>query len=470
MSSNLTPRRVPRGKSPLIVPIPSQETTPQLLEDARSRLIGRLCSELPLPREDAHSLPTVSLVVESYNDSVRLLKVFREEAAQLITAVCRAGTIAQLSGAQRADKLKEAEDTEVQRLTALVSFAPIKVSDTLKPELFAKSADDALQILLLDLNAATRAFVDDLLKAFDQLHKHEIVGLIDWPIESACRFRFHEKHLFERGVTENVHMYDDNLSEATTYTTTRSGKVDHYQRTSDHHLANAKRHSLPLYQSLIPKRVRDLIDAIPSWLIPEIVIIDGNLFRADLSYQHCEIKEWEETKSVTYFHRDPALVLGDCLVLAGWMCEERDAELIDRNEQARNSFAKRHDQRTKAKDLSRQHVVLALWMQAIPLLVHLLAAVFWAPLHLFAVVFAVALLFPVTSAIKEYAWAHDAAPSYSQYVTGLAATALAVIAIHCLILAALQDSLLLLVAAVFSALFSWQISRYTLAALHNPVA
>ena len=468
MSTSFTPGRAPRGKPPLIITSVSAQERPPLLEAARDRLIGRLWAELPLHGQDAHTLSTVSLVVEAYNDSVRMLKVFREEAVQLVTAVCRAGTIAQLSSAKRADKLRGAEVTEIQRLTALVSLAPIQVSDTLKPELFAKSADDALQILLLDLNTATRAFVDNLLNAFDQLHEHQIVGLVDWPIESACRFRFHEKHLYERDVTDNVDRYDDN--ETTTYTNTRSGTVDHFRYTSDHHLANAKRHSLPTYEPLIPTRVRDLIDAIPSWLIPEMVIIDGDLFRADVSYQHCHAKEWQETESVTFYHRDPALVLGDSLVLAGWLCEERDSELIERNQQARINSAQRCDQRARAKDLSRRHAVLALWLQAIPLLVHFVAVLIWAPLHLFAVALSVALLFPVTFAIKEYAWARDAVLGYSHYVAGLAATALAVIAIHCLILGALHHSPLLLFAAVVSAVFSWLTSRYMAAALHDPVA
>jgi hypothetical protein len=211
-------------------------------------------------------------------------------------------------------------------------------------------------------------------------------------------------------------------------------------------LAGAKRYALSEYRPLIPQRVRDLLDAIPPWLGPEVEIVDGELFRTDVTQEHSKTKEWVETQ--TYYHEDPALTLADYFVLGSWRGADREAELkrLDRKKTKHQKHLRAQSQAAQARCWG--HAGKALWLQAIPLVVHMVAVGFWPALHYLAVIVSVALLSPVYFALKEHALARQAIVGHAYYVLGLAAAVSLVLAFNCGILGVLNRSIALVFAGL----------------------
>jgi hypothetical protein len=217
--------------------------------------------------------------------------------------------------------------TEAGKDFTFLTLDPIRVSVNLEPELFARSpAEGAIQ-LQRDLTESVRKFVDDFLAVLDKLVELRVVGTIEWPIPTGCRFRFFRTHLEVSAEREwDETSLDGRKQTRRTYHRTYTAHTLHGQQ---QHLADARRTELPTYTRSMPQGVRELCDDIPTWLEERVDVVDGDLFRSDAVEEHIRTETQtdlvRETETELVYHEDPAIVAGP-FVLATWLCEEVDAE------------------------------------------------------------------------------------------------------------------------------------------------
>ena len=397
----------------------------------KKSLTDRILSRLGFTQHDYSGRGTVKEVVKTYGRSIERLGSVRDEAAQFIEALCKTHFYIHERDAQRVDRLQQAATEELGNLLNDVRLSSISVSPNLEAELFTLDAFDAYSLLRDHLHRSVEGFVENFFAVLDRLVEHQVVGEIEWPLETGCRFRCFETHLRERDV--NTTRSD--------MTITTTGKIDveiHGQR---QHLIETTRYSLPKYPRLIPQRFHNLLEECPTWLRPEVEVVEGDLFRSDTGKHLVKTKRWLEERvlqrqlprlerPMVGYHNDPAITLGP-YVFAAWLCEEREKELHEIQQTNQQRRQRLSNQREAAKNRAYGHLAVAGCLQLIPLLLHLAGSSLWAPLHILALILSFVSLVPVWWALQEYALAHDAPQEGPSLVLGTVAACFASLAWQC---------------------------------------
>jgi len=369
-------------------------------------------------------------VIKLYTDSYETLQRIGKEAAFFLEAVCRAHVRINDFAAQRPEKLKGAAKKEAKQLTKLISITPITTSPSLQAELTSETPEYAFELLEGSLQVATEKVVESFLESLQRLHENGVVGVIEFPVEGACRFRFYETHVDEGTVNTKVKRSRTRRFRRTTTTTTGRVDLSHHER--EHQLAFATRHGLPHYEELIPKRIRTMLETVPLWLHPEIEIVDGDLFREQSRKRHKRTEEWTERhvqQTRIRYDPDPAATLGT-FVLGAWKTDEadlekRDIEIAEQDRDHHHATQQREDARAGWRQVKR-----AALLQLIPLGIHGLALGLGPWAHGLAVIVSIALLWQLLPALKHFALAGDVNPNTNYYVLSLAVAIFGLLAIH----------------------------------------
>jgi len=396
------------------------------------RLSDFFWSQLKLPASAA-GLTGHQAIVKSYNDSLQTLQAFRSELNLLLQQLSQARVSVNEAAATRRDQLRQFAAREAGNIYTASKIPQIPISTHLHAELFGDEVDEVLSYLLADLQQAAEKLARDFVAALENFTEQSVVGQISWPVETACRFRYFELQVAEKSVKSKVEITQDDDSATTTTTTT--GVINFDLLIQRQQLAAAQRFSLPQYASLIPARVRSLLDVIPTWLRPEIEIVEGDLFRSDKGKQRLKTECWTEKSVQTVrwdetdldYHKDPAATLGP-FVLSAWLCEERDEEL--------HEIAVNKHQRQQAVVSQRQAAQQDCWqvlgfvavLQMIPFLLHLLGWGLGKPLHFVAFVASLVLLYPLQQALDQFRLAHGKNNHASLHMIGAAAVVCGVLA------------------------------------------
>jgi hypothetical protein len=122
----------------------------------------------------------------------------------------------------------------------------------------------------------------------------------------------------------------------------RSGENIHVRARHEHHLIEARKHTIGDPTIAIPKKYQEFVVAVPGWLRPTVRIVSGTQIRADVVEQERRENRWlkEVVESRTFqVHYDPAIVVDD-YVLTAW--DQKDIAEDERqrgNELAEIQFA-----------------------------------------------------------------------------------------------------------------------------------
>ncbi len=403
------------------------------------RLSEFFWSQLKMPAS-ASALTGHQAIVKSYNDSLQTLQAFRSELNLLLKQLSQDRISVNEEAATHRDQLRQFAAREIANIYAAAEIPQVAVSTHLHAELFGDEVENVLSYLLSDLQQAAGNLARDFVAALEKFTEQSIIGQISWPVKTACRFRYFDLQVSEKSVNTQVETTQEDYS-ATTTTTTR-GKVDFDLLIRRQQLAAAERYPLPKYASLIPARVRSLLDVIPTWLRPEIEIVEGDLFRSDEGKKRLKTEHWSETQVQTVrwedtdldyddtfldYHEDPAATLGP-YVLSAWLCEERDEEL--------HELAVTKHQRQQAVVSQRQAAQVGAWqtlglvagLQLIPFLLHLLGLGLGKPLHFVAFVASLVLLYPLRMVLDQIQFAFGIKNDASLHMVGVAGVVCGVLA------------------------------------------
>jgi hypothetical protein len=168
---------------------------------------------------------------------------------------------------------------------------------------------------------------NQLFGLLDHLRSKNIIGTVESG-ESTCRFSFHSRVaiLEQDGPTrkEERRQLDPEFADhwhkayfVDKFQTTPVS-VLHRQCVNVHHVRNPILSEPGQTQHPIPRKYRDLLDAIPDWIRPSLRVLEGDLFREEgIEWDTHRENRPDEKLLSSEWQRCPAIVLGD-YVLAGW--------------------------------------------------------------------------------------------------------------------------------------------------------
>ena len=194
------------------------------------------------------------------------------------------------------------------------------------------------------LDFCVTKMIEELLETLDEMVEEKHAGLIAWEAKDMCSYHYYtwqdspvqtDLRVDSKGNAQRV----EGGNVYHTYTHTESDRertvTVSYHR---HDLLDAQREDLK--GVLTPVRVEPLVQKAPSWWIPALRIVTGTQI-AEVKVDRVVLrKKWtdkQDTHSERFeadplptpprprqtYRYDPAVVLGDCYVLAGWNEDEK---------------------------------------------------------------------------------------------------------------------------------------------------
>ncbi len=421
------------------------------LSALRTDLVRTISATVSSHRLTPDACQEMSDVVKTYSASLQQLKTIHGQAEAFVETLCGRHYV---TDDDRLDALRIAKTpaviaTEAGKDFTFLTLDPIRVSVNLEPELFALSpAEGAIQ-LQRDLTESVRKFVDDFLAVLDKLVELRVVGTIEWPIPTGCRFRFFQTHLevSAENARNEIFLQDGQWfrrEHRRTYTA-------HTLHGQQQHLADARRTELPTYTRSMPQRVRELCDDIPTWLEERVDVVDGDLFRSDRVEEHLRTEVLEDTELV--YHNDPAIVVGP-FVLATWLCEEVDAERHRAQNQRHLRQQEVEQQQNYQIKESYKPLVWGACLQAIPLTLQLAAISLWPSFHWALIALSLVLFAVIAPQLRGVALAYGARPDMWFCLIAAGAGVCGVLGLQVLVLAFGYVALPLLLLGLFLAFIS----------------
>jgi len=301
-------------------------------------------ARLPM-RTDPNSYHDYNELAADYAASIEYLRGATEEVRQLVDAVVAVNCIYSSDGPEntslRRDFCEDYYGPAAKRATA--SLIPPAVM--LSAELEGMLVELAAMKLRDRLNKMVERFGKGVADAFAELQSIELIGRVDWTVPTACDSFYWEDTILHEHIGDEVTKSAPRDVEFD-YKRMRKVVEQEVQKTSKHrhtvrhglHLkvvGDAKRYSVGEFTEVVPEHVRQLVWAIPEWLLESTELVRGetrtdlvvarDIFVEERETTKIEIDRWEEPCFC------PLVTVGD-YVLTGW--GERESHI----ETARQSY------------------------------------------------------------------------------------------------------------------------------------
>lgn len=290
-------------------------------QKAIATCVEAISNRLPMNRFSANSRVPL---FEAYAECVDVLSKMQTDAAALNDKIIRCNTehiSPAKSGPLRVSDIRRCQGIDQYQPIALVPFSdsPVRSEVAAQPvETIARQMKQSV----FELSVRLLMSVDAQLA---HLRHAKQVGSIEWMSETVCRFSFHTNTIIDRRTTmmkrENSGVYERIHTQVHDFKRT----VRHTETVHD--VVDAAVYLLPARDVDVPRRVRRLIEAIPSWLRGISAVVTGYEIAEERKSQQSVVDNWTAAGSsfveqlpVRKRERprtDPALVIGTH-VLTGW--------------------------------------------------------------------------------------------------------------------------------------------------------
>jgi len=292
-----------------------------LLECIRS-VRAEIWNDLPLPALAPRAVAKHKHIIDLYAESHRRLQRYRQEANELLHAICTANVISH----DESPQIQSALQSEVTKLQEKVQLPELSVMKAVGADLGRHDIGVAFETLETALARTLNDFLYSFERALMTLFQDKSIGSIEWTNDSMCQFSFALLEIYSQGSSSNVRRLSG-LGRDQVWTTEREQYVTSHWRI-EHHLMRSKMKPRIGLSKNTPPRAMHLWDSVPDWLGDHVGVVHGDLFRK----QAVVIAKWEDAVVRQSYHEevkvycDPAIVLFGQLVLTAWDQQELDSE------------------------------------------------------------------------------------------------------------------------------------------------
>ena len=275
------------------MPVPPEMDRLRAALEQRSRLLALAENSRP---ED---------IYDAFGKDLELLVRYRDAFKSTVDAAVRAR-------ASAADATAQAFLDPIAGQIAEVVFEPTL---DLGPNAVRLQADALRRALQDQFRADVASLVRCVAVWLHVLAESQFVSVIEWFNPRAVRYHFFRADS-ERREIERKRMVTGDAFSGRTVTTTKRFQNDLFSERRVHTLVNAEIHTPEEYRQRVPRRIAQLIDAIPGEVKPFVSIIDGTVSQEEIHRRLTESRIETTTRSV--FIPDPALALFNSWAINGW--------------------------------------------------------------------------------------------------------------------------------------------------------
>ncbi len=319
--------------------IPDSESQATEIVQAESHLLSPLFAQLK--DEVIRDLPVQEVAIADTHDAVaqvtaqcsQLLEERQKETRQFLRKLCYHVVNIRVRGEHQPQAMSAALESARRPLLAAVDRIVVPVEPVLTAELIAQSLPVIHEAVQQWLTTAGQTIANQLVLALHTLVEMDVVGIIEWPGERACKLHFFRHTVLQDRVmsqkTSTIRRVERNTLSIEEWEQLRARNRYSIER-HEHHVMNAVAQELGQNRYPIPVEYQELMDAIPKWLRPHIRVLEGELILERIAQRLLREEHWDSQPMLrNAYEIEPAILLGH-YVLTGWGQKEVERETYRR--------------------------------------------------------------------------------------------------------------------------------------------
>lgn len=314
-----------------LVPTSDSSSSPTTDESVLSPLLGQLQTLIQ------NQLPTLDVTkVESHDSIARVtaecsqrIQQCQDDVRRFLQAICYQVVQIQVRGEHHPESMAAALEKTRRPLLTAIKRVVVPLEQVLTAELIVQPLPVVCRVVQQWLHDSSRAVANQLIVALHNLVEMEVVGIIEWRSEDVCKLHFFQHTIIQDRIRSQngttVRRVQRNTLSIEEWERFRARNRIGIER-HEHHVRKAETRELGQTSFPIPQEYNELIGRIPSWMRPQVRVLEGDLFLERIVRRQLREEEWEsEPKVRNAYEIEPALLLGH-FVLAGWGQHEIERE------------------------------------------------------------------------------------------------------------------------------------------------
>lgn len=202
---------------------------------------------------------------------------------------------------------------------------PLSIRSALEAKLSILPISDSIQILENSINKLVSEMAAHMARQLAVFTDDMVLGTIAWYGKHACQYTFVERNVVFTKVARTGKLsalqpdYENGLGRQTVFV---EGTMTKAIVVHTHDLIDAIKSHPSNTKVPVPEIQQSILSAIPSWLLDDTRIAEGNLIRERVYQMDISTETISLDYDVTVpMHFDPAIVLANSFVLTGWKPE-----------------------------------------------------------------------------------------------------------------------------------------------------
>ncbi len=315
----------------------SSPNAPPEPDSPTSSLSKRILSMLSFPTRHPDAFRGSSEIVRAFCSDMVLLETMATQWRRFLKQVRKANLTAVAGKNVSKRQQQQALD---QALQVMGHESAVMVDDrgVLNGDLVEQPPVHVYQTLQETIRTVVSSFVEAMQQDLDQLSDLRVVGLLEWFGDRTCRFHFYEHQL--------TSVVDGRSTERQQVPMSRHGKTrlgtEVIEELTGRHVHSVTRKTELLIEAkscaadhpdlVLPRVARECLRQCPTWLRPELQVVEGEKIREDWMELIRVEHHWQERfcKQRIQPHFDPALTIFGHYVLMGWDERAHQGEIQNR--------------------------------------------------------------------------------------------------------------------------------------------
>lgn len=285
-----------------------------------------------LPSTDFSSVSDHSELARSFTGSADVLAAKQKEVRNFAESICIEAVDLRVRGQHVPQAKAAALRSAREPLCRAVQQVNRPLEPVLTADLIAQPLNEITPVLNNWLRQSSFTVAAQLLLSMHVLVELDVVGLIEWPGETACKLNF-----FRHCVTQDqLRNRQTEKIEAdglwTRFETWEQfeGRNQYSIERHEHHVMNAEARRLNEVQHPIPEDKQAFLNKVPGWIRQHMRVLEGDLILERVIERKIRDEQWKTTPVLrSSYELDPAILLGH-YVVTGWGQQDVNRERFRR--------------------------------------------------------------------------------------------------------------------------------------------
>lgn len=281
-----------------------------------------------LPTTDFSGVADHNELARTVSNSAGILAAKQKDVRTFAESICFEAVDIRVRGQHVPDAKSAALRAAREPLCNAVQQVNRPLEPVLTADLIAQPLNEITPVLNNWLRQSSFTVAAQLLLSMHVLVELDVVGLIEWPGNTACKLNFFRHRVTQEQLrsrqTQTVE--DDGMWMRFETWEQFEGRNQYSIERHEHHVMNAEARQLNEVQHPIPEDKQAFLDKVPAWIRQHMRVLEGDLIMERVIEQDVREEQWETTPVLrSAYEVDPAILLGH-YVITGWGRKDVDRE------------------------------------------------------------------------------------------------------------------------------------------------